>query len=148
MTDATNDSRVMQGVIPYLAIDGAQRAIEFYKKAFGAQVFGDVAIMPGSDRVANVSLMINGGVLMISDVFPDIGQPPAKAGQGFTMQLVIEDGDMWWSRAVRAGCTVKTPFATQFWGDRYGQLLDPFGIEWAMNEPSAESRAKAKEITP
>lgn len=137
---------IMQGVIPYLAIDGARRAIEFYAKAFGAQVWGDTPNMPGTDKLANATLIINGGALMLSDHFPEMGQPPAKAGHGFTMQLVVTDGDSWWTRAVEAGCTVKTPFEKQFWGDRYGQVLDPFGIEWAFNEPSAESQAKAAEI--
>lgn len=137
--------RLMQGVIPYLAIDGAQEAIAFYRKAFGALTHGDVALMPGTTRVANASLVINGGVMMLSDTFPDMGQTvAAKGGHGFTMQLVVEDGDLWWSRAVEAGCEVVTPFAKQFWGDRYGQLRDRFGIDWAINEPSAENREVAK----
>lgn len=139
--------RLMQGVIPYLAIDGARDAIAFYRRAFGALMHGDVALMPGTERLANASLVVNGGVMMVSDVFPDMGQPAAKGGQGFTMQLIVDDGDLWWSRAVEAGCEVVTPFAKQFWGDRYGQLRDPFGIDWAINEPSAENRAKAQHLT-
>ena len=137
------NERLMQGVIPYLAIDGALEAIAFYRKAFGALMHGEVALMPGTERVANASLVINGGVMMLSDVFPDMGQPAAKGGHGFTMQLVVEDGDLWWNRAVGAGCEIVTPFAKQFWGDRYGQLRDRFGIDWALNEPSPENRAKA-----
>lgn len=144
---STASDRLMQGVIPYLAIDGARDAIAFYRKAFGAQVWGDTPNMPGTDKLANATLIINGGALMLCDHFPDMGQPSAKAGHGFTMQLVVEDGGVWWGRAVDAGCTVKTPFEMQFWGDRYGQLLDPFGIEWAINEPSAESREKAKALS-
>jgi PhnB protein len=144
---AADPTRLMQGVIPYLAIDGAQRAIDFYRRAFGALMHGEAAMMPGTDKVANATLAINGGALMLSDHFPDMGQPAAKAGCGFTMQLVVTDGDSWWRRAVDAGCIIKTPFEKQFWGDRYGQLLDPFGIEWAINEPSAENLAKAKDLT-
>ncbi len=140
------NQRLMRGVIPYLAIAGARAAIAFYETAFGARVFGEVTPMPGGTRVANVSLVINGGVLMLSDQFPEQGQPAAKGGQGFTMTLVVTDGDLWWSRAVSAGCEVTTPFEKQFWGDRYGQLRDPFGIDWALNEPSAENQAKAKEL--
>ena len=147
MDDAAK-GRLMQGVIPYLAIDGAQNAIAFYRKAFGALMQGDVALMPGTERVAHASLVINGGVMMLSDTFPDMGQPAAKGGHGFTMQLVVLDGDLWWGRAVAAGCEVTTPFAKQFWGDRYGALRDPFGIEWAINEPSAENRQKASEARP
>jgi uncharacterized glyoxalase superfamily protein PhnB len=136
----------MQGVIPYLAIDGTRAAIEFYRKAFGALLHGEAALMPRTTRIANASLVINGGVMMLSDTFPEMNQPAAKGGCGFTMQLVVLDGDLWWNRAVEAGCEIVTPFAKQFWGDRYGQLRDPFGIDWALNEPSAENRAKAKEF--
>lgn len=139
----TDPMRLMQGVIPYLAMEDARAAIAFYQKAFGAEIDGEVTPFPGSDKVANAGLIINGGMLMLSDHFPDMGQPPAKGGLGYTMQLIVADGDKWWSRAVGAGCTVVTPFAMQFWGDRYGQLRDPFGIDWAMNEPSAENIAKA-----
>jgi uncharacterized glyoxalase superfamily protein PhnB len=132
----------MQGVIPYLNLEDARSAAAFYQKAFGAELEGDITTMPDSDKVANVALIINGGLIMMSDHFPEMGQPPAKGSVGFTMQLVITDGDLWWNRAVEAGCTIVTPFAQQFWGDRYGQLRDPFGIDWAMNEPSAESIAK------
>jgi uncharacterized glyoxalase superfamily protein PhnB len=142
------NERLMQGVIPYLAIDGAQDAIAFYRRAFGALCLGDVALMPGTNKVANASLVINGGVMMLSDTFPEMGQPAAKGGHGFTMQLVVDDGGMWWSRAVEAGCEVVTPFAAQFWGDRYGQLRDPYGIDWAINEPSAENREIAKTLKP
>ena len=55
--------------------------------------------------------------------------------KGMTLQLVTYDGDMWWNRAVAAGCTVTMPFTEQFWGDRYGRLRDPFGLDWAINEP-------------
>jgi uncharacterized glyoxalase superfamily protein PhnB len=139
-------TRLMQGVIPYLAIDGANEAIAFYRKAFGALMHGDAAPMPGTTRIANASLVINGGVMMLSDTFPEMGQPAAKGGRGFTMQLVVDDGDMWWNRAVEAGCEIVTPFAKQFWGDRYGQLRDPFGVDWAINEPSAENREVAKTL--
>ncbi len=143
---STVNKRLMQGVIPYLAIDGASDAIAFYRRAFSALMHGDVALMPGTSRVANASLVINGGVLMLSDAFPEMGQPAAKGGHGFTMQLVVDDGDLWWNRAVEAGCEIVTPFARQFWGDRYGQLRDPFGVDWAINEPSAENREIAKNL--
>lgn len=146
MTKDIDRDRIMQGVIPYLALDNAREAIAFYRRAFGALTHGDVAIMPGTERVANVSLVINGGVMMLSDTFEGMDQPAAKGGRGFTMQLVVEDGDLWWSRATEAGCEIVTPFAKQFWGDRYGQLRDPFGIDWAINEPSPENRAIAAKL--
>jgi len=137
----------MQGVIPYLAIESTDDAISFYKRAFAAKQWGEPA-RDDKGRVMNVSLEINGGILMLSGAFPEMGEPPAKGGQGITMQLVVLDGYTWWRRAVEAGCAERTPFAKQFWGDRYGQLTDPFGIRWAINEPSAENQAKAKELKP
>ncbi len=137
----------MQGVIPYLAIEKTDEAITFYKRAFGALQWGD-ANRDDKGRVMNVALEINGGMIMLSGVFPEMGEPAARGGQGFTMQLVVLDGDSWWSRAIEAGCSVVTPFEKQFWGDRYGQFRDPFGINWAINEPSAESQAAAKDVRP
>lgn len=141
MTHAPNPDRIMQGVIPYLAIEDTHAAIAFYKKAFGASVHGEITLMPGSDKVANACLVINGGAIMLSGAFPEQGQSAAKSGAGYAMQLVIDDGDFWWSRAVAAGAEIVTPFAKQFWGDRYGQVRDPFGIDWAFNEPSPASVA-------
>jgi PhnB protein len=62
------------------------------------------------------------------------------------MQIVTDKGRFWFDRAVAAGCTVTMPFAPQFWGDTYGRVKDPFGIDWAVNEPSAENMAKAEEM--
>jgi PhnB protein len=59
------------------------------------------------------------------------------------MSLVVADGDHWFNRAVEAGCTVTMPLERAFWGDRYGRLLDPFGIAWAIDEPSAAASAAA-----
>jgi PhnB protein len=61
----------------------------------------------------------------------------APKPQGFNLQLVVADGDAWWSRALAAGCTVVMPFERQFWGDRWGMVRDPFGIDWAIDEPPA-----------
>ena len=60
--------------------------------------------------------------------------------------MVVSDGDFWWSRAVEAGCEVVMPFKLEFWGDRYGRLRDPFGIDWAINEPSQANREKAAHL--
>ena len=129
--------RLMQGVIPYLAIDGCEKAIAFYQKAFGAILHGD-AVKDQSGTVMNATLEINGGILMLMDTMPNIGdEGMAATARGTTMQLVTRDGDLWWNRAVAAGCTVTKPFVPEFWGDRYGRLMDPFGIAWAINEPGA-----------
>ncbi len=70
---------------------------------------------------------------MLNDPMPEHGYP-LQPPQGYTLTLIVDDIDTWFSRAVEAGATVAVPVATMFWGDRYGQVIDPFGIRWAMNE--------------
>jgi len=125
---------LMGGVVPYVNVDGAAKASEFYQKAFGAK---ELARMPAQDgaRLMHCHLEINGGSLMMSDPFPEHGFPH-QPSPGATMQLVIKDGDMWWNRAITAGCKQTMPFERAFWGDRYGRMIDPFGINWAINEPA------------
>ena len=142
MTEASKADRLMQGVIPYLAIDGADAAITFYKQAFGAIQHGD-SVRGENGKILNAGLEINGGMIMLSDHFPEHGHTPAKGGQGIGMQIVTLDGQAFWDRAVAAGCTVRMPFEVAFWGDKFGEMSDPFGIFWAVNEPSAANRVKA-----
>lgn len=124
------------GVVPYLTIDGARDAAAFYQKAFGAR---EIARMPGQDgkRLMHCHLEINGGALMLSDNFPEKGLPPVQRSASIIMQLVVTDGDTWWKRAIEAGCTEKLPFKVAPWGDKYGQLTDPFDVTWAISSPAA-----------
>ena len=136
MTETNDFQRLMQGVIPYLAIDGAEKAAAFYKDAFAARKIGQT--VKGQDgRVMNIMLEINGGVMMMSDPFPEANVPAAQpaTSQGLTLQLVVADADGWWARAVKAGCEGTQPVKLEFWGDRYGRVRDPFGLDWAFNEP-------------
>jgi uncharacterized glyoxalase superfamily protein PhnB len=123
----------LPGVIAYFAVDGAAQASEFYAKAFGAR---EVRRQPAEDgkRLMHCQVEINGGTLMFCDGFPEYGQPVRTEGS-YTMQLVVEDGQTWWDRAIAAGCTQTMPFELAFWGDRYGKMKDPFGIEWAISSP-------------
>jgi PhnB protein len=131
------ENRVMQGVIPYLALPGqAGAAADFYVRAFGAR---DIGRMPFEDRPGqfmHVQVEINGGALMLTD--NDMmssavgGTDPIPRGH---LQLVVPDGQAWWNRAVAAGCTVLAPFERQFWGDTWGLLADPFGLKWAVLTP-------------
>ena len=126
-------NRAMAGVIPYINVEGAGAASEFYQKAFGAI---ETNRMPADDgkRFVHIALEINGGTLMMADNFPDRGWKTV-APEGVTLQLVVEDIDAWFKRAVDAGCTVEMPVQVMFWGDRWGSLKDPFGVSWAMNAP-------------
>ena len=121
------------GAVPYLSIDGALKAVEFYQKAFGAEV---AMVMPPDDqgRTMHAHLYINGSSVMLGDFYPEHGFAPVPA-QGFNILLPVRGIDMWWNRAVEAGATVIMPLADMFWGDRYGQLRDPFGVTWAITEP-------------
>ncbi len=131
---------LMKGVIPYLGLEDADAAIAFYRRAFGARTIGEV-VRDEASRIMNVGLEINGGVLMLMHHMPELNEPPAKGWLNQTLQLVVADGQGWWDRAVAAGCSVTMPFETQFWGDRYGRLTDPFGMHWAIDEPSAAAQA-------
>jgi len=82
----------------------------------------------------HIHLHINGSSVMLSDAFPDHGYP-AVAPQAFTLTLMVDDIDAWWQRAIEAGAEGKLPPQVMFWGDRYAQLQDPFGVSWAMNAP-------------
>ena len=120
--------------VPYLTVEGATRAAAFYAAAFGAQ---EVARHPVDEqgRTMHIHLYINGGSVMLSDAFPEHGYP-MKTPQGFSIVLPIDDGiETWWDRAVKAGAKVEMPLQDMFWGDRYGQLRDPFGILWALIAP-------------
>ena len=128
-------AKVLSGVAPYLMVSDAAAAADFYKKAFAAQ---EVARMAAGDgpKLIHVHLYINGASVMLSDPFPEQGFP-AVTPQGFTLHLAVDDADLWFNRAVEAGATVGMPLADMFWGDRYGQLKDPFGVVWAFNQGQA-----------
>ena len=82
----------------------------------------------------HVHLHINGSSVMLGDGFPEYGHPAEKP-QAFNLTLTVDDIDAWWRRAVDAGAEIAMPVAEMFWGDRYGQLRDPFGVVWALNQP-------------
>jgi uncharacterized glyoxalase superfamily protein PhnB len=121
------------GLVTYLQVDGAMKAADFYKRAFGAEI---ALAHPVDDkgRTMHVHLYVNGSSLMMGDAYPEHGHPLQKP-RAFNLTLQVDDIDRWWRRAVDAGAEVVMPVADMFWGDRYGQLRDPFGVLWAMNQP-------------
>jgi PhnB protein len=131
-------AEVRGGLVTYLQVDGAIAASKLYQTAFGAT---EVACVPPDEkgRTMHVHLHVNGSSLMLSDCYPEYGYP-LEQPQGFSLTLQVEDIDRWWERAVAAGLKVKTPVERMFWGDRYGQLEDPHGIIWALNEPSRKRK--------
>lgn len=132
------DPAIVKGVIPYLAVAGiAAEAAAFYARAFGARDVARVPLDGAPGRLLHCHIEINGGSLMMSDWGWDADHPPHRSCP-MTLQLVVSDGDMWWSRAVDAGCEIVEPLQRMFWGDRYGRLRDPYGIEWAINAVDGE----------
>ena len=120
-------------VTPHLVVSDAKRALEFYQKAFGAQVL-HVAPAPG-DKVMHAALKIGDSIIMLNDEFPEYGGPHAPSVTSpsvDTLHIYIENVDAAFDRAVSAGATVKMPLMDQFWGDRYGQVMDPFGHRWSL----------------
>jgi uncharacterized glyoxalase superfamily protein PhnB len=127
-----SQAKTRGGATAYLQIDGAAKAADFYKRAFGAEL---AAMHPLDDkgRTMHVHLYVNGTTVMLSDFYPEHGAPKV-APAGFTMTLHVDDIDAWYKRAVEAGATVGQPVTEMFWGDRYGSVKDPFGVTWAMNQ--------------
>ncbi len=118
---------------PYLTVDDARAAIDFYVRAFGARELSRHTT-PDGQKIIHASLDINGGLLMLSDSFPEMGgqTPTTLGGSPVTLHLDLPDVDTVFQRAIDAGATVMMPLAEQFWGDRYGQLRDPFGHCWSL----------------
>ena len=117
---------------PHLTVRNASEAIEFYKRAFGAEVQG-VAHLPDG-KVMHAALRIGNSMLMLNDEMPEFGalSPLSLGGCGCTIHIYTDGVDAAFDRAVSAGATVKMPLADQFWGDRYGRLTDPFGHSWSL----------------
>jgi PhnB protein len=137
-TNQTPDPSTMKGVIPYLAMNGsAGAAADFYARAFGATDLGRMPLEDAPGKFMHVQVVINGGALMMTDysMSSATDAPPMASGH---LQLVVGDGQMWWDRAVAAGCTVEAPYERQFWGDDWGLLRDPFGIRWAVLTPGMQ----------
>jgi PhnB protein len=126
------------GLTPHLAIGGgkAAEAIDFYKQAFGAEELMRHAADDG--RLMHAHLKVNGASLMMHDHFAEHhGGTDLPDPVGVMLHLQVKDADAWWNRAVDAGAQVVIELADQFWGDRYGQLRDPFGHIWSIGAPSA-----------
>ncbi|MCP4246752.1 MAG: VOC family protein [bacterium] len=120
-------------ISPHIVCQGAAEAIEFYKKAFGAE---EVFRMPGPDgkAVMHAELQIGDSRLMLCEEFPDMGakSPKAIGGTPVTVHLYVADADKIFAQAIEAGATVNMPLTDMFWGDRYGKLSDPFGHQWSV----------------
>lgn len=122
-----------QSIIPTLTVKEAAKAIDFYKKAFGAE---ELMRMPGPDgqSVMHAELKIGDSVLFLSDEFPEMGAKSPKTLGGVTgsIYLSVDDVDSVFNKALEAGAQQEMAVEDMFWGDRAGSLLDPYGHHWMI----------------
>ncbi|HJU76439.1 MAG TPA: VOC family protein [Sphingomicrobium sp.] len=138
-------------VTPYLIIDGAAKAIDFYTQAFGAK---EKFRFPMGDRIGHAELEIGDSVIMLADEFPDMGHlgPKALGGTTVSLMVYVSDVDSAFKQAIGAGGREKQPVKDQFYGDRSGTLEDPFGHQWTFSThvedvPPEEMQRRMQEFT-
>ena len=135
-----------KGLIPHLVVKGGAKAIEFYTSALGAV---EIARMPLPDgRLMHAALSIGESTLLLCDDFPDHCGGVSRAPNGpspVTLHLVVPDCDAAIARANAAGAAITMPATDMFWGDRYGQIADPFGHSWSFSTPLIAERKAAAE---
>ncbi len=118
-------------VTPYLIVTDSARAIDFYKRAFGAE---ELLRVDGPDgKVAHAELKIGSSIIMLSDEMPGYSRSPQSlGGTAVNIYLYVKDVDQVFNQAVAAGAKIAMPLSDMFWGDRYGQVTDPFGHSWSL----------------
>ena len=139
--ERTDNQGPSGGITPHITIRDrrAAEAIEFDKRAFGAE---EQMRHPTDDgRLMHAHLKINGGSLMLHDDFPEHMGGPSQPAASFVLHLDVPDADAAWKRALDAGAEVRFELADQFWGDRYGQVKDPFGFIWSIGAPVKQQQS-------
>ena len=119
-------------VTPYLIVSGAAKALDFYKRALGAI---EQMRMPGPEgKVMHAEIKIGDSVIMLADEFPEMGarSPQALGGTPVSICLYVPDVDSLFNQAIQAGGKVERPLQNQFYGDRSGTFIDPFGHKWTI----------------
>ena len=134
-------------VTPYLCVHDGTAAIEFYKRAMGAQELFRMALPDG--KISHAELQIGDSRVMLAGEFPEMNfrSPKSLGGSPIMMHLYVDDCDAWFQRAVDAGAKVTRPVADQFYGDRGGGVEDPFGHSWYFSthvEDVSEDELKAR----
>ena len=133
-----------RSVTPYLTVVGGSKAIDFYKRAFGAKELSRQAMPDG--RILNAQIKIGDSIVMLSDEFPgsDLKSPESLGSSTVTLHIYTKDVDRLWQRAVSAGARITMPIDDQFWGEHYGQLADPFGHRWSLSQRIQMSHKEAE----
>jgi PhnB protein len=133
-------------VTPYLVVINGSEAIEFYKKAFGAKEVLRHATPDG--KILNAQLKIGDSMVLLSDEFPgaDIRSPLSLGTSTVTLHIYTRNVDKLWEQATAAGARIVMPLNNQFWGERYGQLADPFGHHWSISQQVKMSKEEMKAL--
>jgi PhnB protein len=118
-------------VTAYLMVDDAARALDFYRDAFGAE---ELFRLPMGDKIGHAEITIGDTHLMLADEFPDMGAlgPNSRGGATASFMIYVRDADAAYDRAVKAGAREDRPLKNEFWGDRIGTVVDPFGHKWSL----------------
>lgn len=126
------DTPQLSGVMPHLTCKDAAGAIDFYKRAFGAT---EIMRLPDKNGLLmHAALTMNGAIVMLMDEYPEYGSlsPKTIGGTAVVLHLQVADVDQAFAKAVAAGATAVMPVGDMFWGDRYGQVEDPYGHRWSI----------------
>lgn len=116
----------------HLIVNDGLAAIEFYKKALGAQEVMRM-MSPDGQALMHAQLKVGNSTLMLASEFPpNCLSPKSRGGSSVYLHIYTENADALFDRAVAAGCVIKMPMSDTFWGDRYGQVEDPFGHQWSI----------------
>jgi PhnB protein len=134
----THGSFAVHEVYPYLRVRDAGKAIDFYRRAFGAQELFRLT-EPGG-KIGHAEIKIGATTLMLSEEYPEMGivGPQALGGTTFSIHLHVDNADAWIARAVEAGATIVRPATDAFYGERGGTVRDPFGHEWLLGHQIEE----------
>jgi PhnB protein len=121
-------------ITPHICVRGAERAAAFYRDAFDAEEISRVPTPDG--RLMSVRLRIGDGNLHLADEFPELGvlAPPSIGGTAVVLSMEVVDAEAVFAQAIAAGAEVREPLQDAFWGDRHGQLEDPFGHRWNIDQ--------------
>jgi PhnB protein len=121
-------------ITPHICVRGAERAAAFYRDAFGAE---EISRIPTPDgRLMSLRLRMDDGNLHLADEFPELGvlAPPSIGGTAVVLSMEVVDAEAVFAQAIAAGAEVREPLQDAFWGDRHGQLEDPFGHRWNIDQ--------------
>lgn len=138
--------RGFHSVTPYLTVINGSEAIQFYKNAFGAKELLRHATPDG--KILNAQIKIGDSIVMLSDEFPgsDTRSPASIGTSTVTLHIYTKDVNKLWDQAISAGARIVMPLSNQFWGERYGQISDPFGHRWSLSQQVKMSKEEMEAL--